>query len=331
MAVTFLTNEDRVELENSISILSVEAAKDAVEAAITAAKESGELDGEDGVGVAGVSVTSSPDEYGYYYIIVELTDGQIQHIPYKNGVDGKSGADGKDGESIAITKVTESAADGGSNVVTFSDGKTLTVKNGSKGSAGKTPVRGTDYWTEDDQEDIVQQVIAALGTPVFGRVDGDNNIILTGEVAEGRYTLKYEDAEGNSVEIGTLDLSDNEVDLIWNDGYTAGGSSSTTISYNGENIVTDKVPIVDGYDYTLYVSYKPAGISYLTYYYKADGSALGRVASESLNASDPETSNFSVVLSPPADAATLRINCYCPGRFDEIKSYISLTKTKKAV
>lgn len=69
---------------------------------------------------------------------------------------------------------------------------------------GNTPVRGVDYWTAADQEAIVQQVIAALGTPVFGRVDGENNIILTGELAEGTYTLKYEDGEGNVTEIGTL-------------------------------------------------------------------------------------------------------------------------------
>lgn len=53
-------------------------------------------------------------------------------------------------------------------------------------------------------EPIVQQVIAALGTPVFGQVDANNNIILSGALAEGVYTLKYEDAEGNLIEIGTF-------------------------------------------------------------------------------------------------------------------------------
>lgn len=60
--------------------------------------------------------------------------------------------------------------------------------------------------TEADKEAIVQQVITALGTPVFGRVDADNNIILTGELADGTYTLKYEDADGEVTEIGTLSL-----------------------------------------------------------------------------------------------------------------------------
>lgn len=49
---------------------------------------------------------------------------------------GDKGEKGKDGTSITVSKVEESTADGGSNVVTFSDGKTVTIKNGSKGSTG---------------------------------------------------------------------------------------------------------------------------------------------------------------------------------------------------
>lgn len=52
------------------------------------------------------------------------------------GASGKDGADGKDGTSVTVKSVSESSADGGNNVVTFSDGKTMTVKNGSKGSTG---------------------------------------------------------------------------------------------------------------------------------------------------------------------------------------------------
>ena len=47
------------------------------------------------------------------------------------------GKDGADGTSVTVSAVSESTADGGQNIVTFSDGKTLTVKNGSKGSQGE--------------------------------------------------------------------------------------------------------------------------------------------------------------------------------------------------
>ena len=53
-------------------------------------------------------------------------------------------------------------------------------------------------------DEVAEEVLARLGTPVFGRVDAENNIILTGELADGVYTLKYEDADGVVTEIGTL-------------------------------------------------------------------------------------------------------------------------------
>lgn len=61
-----------------------------------------------------------------------------------------------------------------------------------------------------DQEAIVQQVITALGTPVFGRVDSGNNIILSGELEAGTYTFKYETADGTTVVIGTLSSDGND-------------------------------------------------------------------------------------------------------------------------
>lgn len=64
-----------------------------------------------------------------------------------------------DGTSVTVSSVTESVESGGENVVTFSDGKKLTVKNGKD---GKTPAKGTDYWTEADKAAMVSDVLAAL-------------------------------------------------------------------------------------------------------------------------------------------------------------------------
>lgn len=72
-----------------------------------------------------------------------------------------------DGTSVTISKVTESAADGGSNVVTFSDGKTVTIKNGSKGDKGDT---GSDYvMTDADTKALLAEVRATSNqqTPLF--------------------------------------------------------------------------------------------------------------------------------------------------------------------
>ena len=77
------------------------------------------------------------------------------------------------------------------------------------GTSSKTPVKGVDYFTETDKESIVQQVIAALDTSVFGTTDEENNVILSGNLADGIYTFKYENADGVLTEIGTVTVGDS--------------------------------------------------------------------------------------------------------------------------
>ena len=127
-------------------------------------------------------------ENGGYYIPAVSSAGLLNWTPSKSDmpavasadikgpkgdagytpVKGKDYFDGANGTSVTVKSVSTSSADGGSNVVTFSDGKTLTVKNGSKGNPGDpgtngyTPVKGTDYYTEADK--------AALVTEVSGKV-----------------------------------------------------------------------------------------------------------------------------------------------------------------
>lgn len=130
------------------------------------------FDGEDGQdgspgkdGSDGVSATHS---WNGTILTVTSASGtssaDLKGEPGKDGNPGKDGSAGKDGTSVTVKSVSESTADGGSNVVTFSDGKTLTVMNGKTGAAGKngadgkTPVKGTDYFTADDKAEMVEAV-----------------------------------------------------------------------------------------------------------------------------------------------------------------------------
>ena len=81
-------------------------------------------------------------------------------------------------------------------------------------------------------DEVAAEVLARLGTPVFGTVDADNNIILTGNLAEGVYVLKYEDADGNVTEIGTITLAPEPTYKNWIE-YATSAPGSTTI-YNGK-------------------------------------------------------------------------------------------------
>ena len=66
---------------------------------------------------------------------------------------------------------------------THSDGKIYLFKNGSPIGTG---------------------VEAGVSGDVVGYVDSDNNIIVSGTLAEGTYTVKYEMEDGTLVDIGTL-------------------------------------------------------------------------------------------------------------------------------
>lgn len=86
----------------------------------------------------------------------------------KNGKDGMNGAKGEkgdkgdtgekgaDGTSVEIKNIFESTIDGGNNVVIFSDGQKMIIKNGTKGSKGDdgyTPIKGKDYFDGQNGKD----------------------------------------------------------------------------------------------------------------------------------------------------------------------------------
>ena len=153
MAVTFLTNVDQEELETKInnvaeSVENYTETDPTVPAWAKAANKPTYTASE----VGALSEDSLPTAINTA-LAQAKTSGEF------NGKAGTEGSNGKEGTSVTVKSVSESAADGASNVVTFSDGKTLTIKNGSRGS---TPVRGTDYWTAADIAEIKSYVDEAI-------------------------------------------------------------------------------------------------------------------------------------------------------------------------
>lgn len=81
---------------------------------------------------------------GILCIVTDVDTGSVYFstVADVSGPAGKDGSNGKDGTSVTVQSVSESAEDGGSNVITFSNGSKVTIKNGSKGSTGSQGPKG---------------------------------------------------------------------------------------------------------------------------------------------------------------------------------------------
>jgi hypothetical protein len=183
-------------------------------------------------------------------------------------------------ENLTVKSVTESTEDGGDNVVEFSDGSTLTVKNGNKGDPY--------LLTEADRAEIAENVkgeciaknqgasnvgkILVVGTDgnlvladmpegasgdVIGTLDDANNILLSGNLADGTYTLKYENADGTYTEIGTLTVTEIAVeptnladptsaDWLVGARYSVSSQAITSTSTANTTHVTNYIPVKKG-------------------------------------------------------------------------------------
>jgi hypothetical protein len=123
--------------------------------------------GETGIGISSIVKSHTQGLVDTYTI--NYTDGSNTNFTVTNGINGKDGEKGADGTSVTVSSVSESSADGGSNVVTFSNGKTLTVKNGSKGKDGTD---GKDYVLSEADKTEIAAINVLTGKKIV--YDGDS-------------------------------------------------------------------------------------------------------------------------------------------------------------
>lgn len=154
---------------------------------ITGISDKGNLMGEpgpQGVGIKSIERTSGNGAAGTVdTYTVTLTDDTKAELYVYNGKDGIPG------DSVGIEKIEESNEDGGSNIVTFTTGNKMTVKNGSRGPQGYTPYVGDNgNWFINNKDTGV----TALGT-----------VITTTEIDEnGHLIIHYSD--GSSADAGKV-------------------------------------------------------------------------------------------------------------------------------
>lgn len=107
----------------------------------------------------GAGITKAVIENGNLMITMSSTDtnGNIEESVINLGnIIGPKGDKGDKGDSVTITSINQSSASGGTSTVTFSDGKTLSVKNGLDGI---TPEAGVDYMSAEQMKTYIRDEI----------------------------------------------------------------------------------------------------------------------------------------------------------------------------
>lgn len=255
--------------------LDASALPTAINTALAQAKASGEFDGADG------------------------KDG---YTPVK-GKDYFDGSAGKDGTSATHswsgTTLTITSASGTSSANLKGDkgdkGDSIKGDTGAKGADGKTPVKGVDYWTDADKAAFFVDVLDAIKVEypdahvIYGDVDSDNNIIISGKLANGTYVLKYENENGTVTEIGNLVLGgiENLADpksSDWADAYRINSSGALVGSVTG-SVVANYIPCkvgdvvrVKGIDIAYYqASSSETGRTNMFYYQSDKATIVGKI------------------------------------------------------
>lgn len=107
---------------------------------------------------------------------------------------------------------------------------------GAQGIQGEKGDPGKDYvLTEADKAEIAAMVIESIGTPVYGFVDENNNIVVYGDLADGTYSIKYELEDGTTVDIGNLVLDSNVYYTVTNNLTNCTSSNSAGEVIGGES------------------------------------------------------------------------------------------------
>ena len=113
----------------------------------------------------------------------------IDGAPGRDGADGAPGRDGTDGTSVSITDISESTESGGTSVVTFSDGKTLSVRNGLDGQGGGSSDQivtyeysSVDYSTIKTAVDSGKAVVIRDAGSILSWSTGDGGVSFSGTV-----------------------------------------------------------------------------------------------------------------------------------------------------
>ena len=123
--------------------------------------------GENGVGIQDIQPKSSTDAGNTYTIT--LTDGSTYDFTAPAGPQGVPGPQGVGEDGVSATVSVKNISGGHRVTITHAGGTdvfdVMDGKDGTPGADGKTPVKGTDYFTAADKKEIAEQAAELVEVP----------------------------------------------------------------------------------------------------------------------------------------------------------------------
>lgn len=228
MTIEYLLPYTAIEIENKLgqidNKLDTAALESVIETALTEAKASGKFDGangSDGISIIASEINNDGE------LVLSFSDGTYKTL----GV--VVGADGQDGVSVTHSW----------------DGTTLTVTSASgtssvdlKGQNGYTPIKGTDYWTEADKNEIKEYVKDEIPTNISA-FNNDKGYLTS--IPDEYITETELNEKGYLTEV---ELTPEQLKDIAND--VAESQKMDIVNSTEEMVDTTKNYILDGFIYS---------------------------------------------------------------------------------
>ena len=188
-------------------------------------------DGQDGFSPT-VEVTDT--ETGVLLTITDSTGTKTatvnDGVAGPQGPQGKPGIQGEKGDPFTYADFTEEQL----SALTGPQGPA--GKDGVNGQDGHTPIRGTDYWTDNDKQEIITEAVSAVNVPVAttetaGKVKPDGTTITVDE--DGTIHSAGGGGGGSSYTF-TNGLTETDGTVSWDLGeYITRENGSTGVSIKG--------------------------------------------------------------------------------------------------
>ena len=134
-----------------------------------------------------------PEGRGISEAFIAEGDLYVKYTDDDDAIYNLGNVKGADGTSVAVESISESTLDGGENTIVFTDNKSITIKNGTKGSKGDP---GETARVSGSTLELIKTPASLKGVGWTGEAVGAEVFNTTENIASGQYS--HAEGQGTS-------------------------------------------------------------------------------------------------------------------------------------